>query len=87
MNGTYMNDTLRELISGLLAATTAWRYNEVVTHPDHSSRVTNQSTRRKSTLNTAYGEYAVKRHRDGKNHLYFIYFLRDPDGVWRLDEM
>ncbi len=31
--------------------------------------------------------YAVKRRRDGKNQLYLIYFLRDPDGVWRIDEM
>lgn len=49
--------------------------------------VASYSTLAKSSLNTDYGEYAVRRQRGGKNSLYLIYFLRDPDGVWRLDEM
>lgn len=49
--------------------------------------VASNSSPAKSSLNNAYGEYGVKRRRDGKNYLYFIYFLRDFDGVWRIDEM
>jgi hypothetical protein len=33
------------------------------------------------------GEYAVNRMIDGENQLFFIYFVRDADGVWRLDSM
>jgi hypothetical protein len=49
--------------------------------------VASYSTLAKSHLNGAFGEYAVKRQLDGKNRLYLLYFLRDPDGVWRIDEM
>jgi hypothetical protein len=33
------------------------------------------------------GEYVVNRVIDGVNRAFFIYFLRDTDGVWRLDSM
>jgi hypothetical protein len=33
------------------------------------------------------GEYAVNRTVDGVNQVFFIYFMRDVDGVWRLDSM
>jgi hypothetical protein len=33
------------------------------------------------------GEYAVNRIIDGINRIFFIYFLRDVDGVWRVDSM
>ncbi|MGH9719773.1 MAG: hypothetical protein ACRD8O_06140, partial [Bryobacteraceae bacterium] len=33
------------------------------------------------------GEYAVNRIIDGANRIFFIYFLRDVDGVWRVDSM
>ena len=33
------------------------------------------------------GEYAINRTIDSVNSLFLIYFLRDVDGVWRLDSM
>ncbi len=55
--------------------------------PHMSDIVASYSPLAKSSLNNVYGEYAVKRQRSGQSHLYFIYFLRDFDGVWRIDEM
>ena len=40
-----------------------------------------------SLLTSAVGEYAVNRTIDGVNRIFFIYFLRDFDGVWRIDSM
>jgi hypothetical protein len=33
------------------------------------------------------GEYALSRTINGVDQVFFIYFARDPDGVWRLDSM
>ncbi len=33
------------------------------------------------------GEYAIARNFNGQNRLYLIYFLRDVDGIWRVDGM
>jgi PKD repeat protein len=33
------------------------------------------------------GEYGIVRPSNGQNQLYLIYFLRDVDGVWRVDAM
>lgn len=38
-------------------------------------------------LSENIGEYAVTRNYNGMKRLYLIYFLRDVDGVWRLDGM
>ncbi|MBI2964139.1 MAG: hypothetical protein HYY35_10325 [Deltaproteobacteria bacterium] len=32
-------------------------------------------------------EYAINRTIDGVNQIFFVYLLRDADGVWRLDSM
>lgn len=34
-----------------------------------------------------HGEYAIVRNLDGQNHVYFVHFTRDKEGVWRLQEM
>ena len=33
------------------------------------------------------GEYGINRTIDGRNRVFLIYFLRDTDGVWRIDAM
>jgi hypothetical protein len=33
------------------------------------------------------GEYAINRTINGENRIYFIYFGRNGDGVWRLGSM
>jgi hypothetical protein len=39
------------------------------------------------TVGGDIGEYAVNRTIGGVNRIFFIYFMRDFDGVWRLDSM
>jgi glucodextranase-like protein len=34
-----------------------------------------------------YFEYAVNRTIDGENQIFFVYLLRDADGVWRMDSL
>jgi hypothetical protein len=38
-------------------------------------------------LSNDIGEYAVNRTLDGRDMIFLIYFLRDVDGIWRLDSM
>lgn len=40
-----------------------------------------------SEITTQYAEFAVNRLINGVNRIFFIYFLKDQDGVWRLDTM
>ena len=39
------------------------------------------------SISSDIGEYAVVRLNNGQNQLYLIYFLKDVDGVWRVDSM
>lgn len=39
------------------------------------------------TVSGEIGEYAINRTIDGVNRIFFIYMLRDVDGVWRIDAM
>jgi hypothetical protein len=39
------------------------------------------------TLSTGMGEYAINRTINGENRIFFIYFGRNSDGVWRLGSM
>ncbi len=41
----------------------------------------------RSSVTEDIGEYAVIRNVNGRKQLFLIYFVRDPDGVWRLDGM
>ena len=41
----------------------------------------------KVELSTGYGEYVISRQINGEKKLFFIYFLRSGNGVWRLDSM
>lgn len=38
-------------------------------------------------IREGYAEYALNRTINGENHLFLIYFLKDADGVWRLEDM
>lgn len=40
-----------------------------------------------ASVSNDIGEYVVNRTINGVNQVFFIYFLRDTDGVWRLDTM
>jgi hypothetical protein len=40
-----------------------------------------------ASVSSDLGEYVVGRTINGVKQIFFIYFLRDVDGVWRLDSM
>jgi hypothetical protein len=39
------------------------------------------------SVSAEIAEYAVNRTIDGQDWIFLIYFVKDPDGVWRLDAM
>ena len=39
------------------------------------------------SVTSEIGEYAINRTIAGADWIFFIYFLRDADGVWRIDDM
>jgi hypothetical protein len=45
------------------------------------------STPQSAGISPEMGEYVINRTTDGVNQVFFIYFLRGADGVWRLDSM
>lgn len=55
--------------------------------PHFPEIVASYSLLRRVSISADIGEYAIVRPNKGKNQLYLIYFLRDADGVWRLDAM
>lgn len=40
-----------------------------------------------SSISTDTAEYAIHRTSNGQDALFFVYFIKDNNGVWRLDEM
>lgn len=58
-----------------------------VLKPDMIQIINSYSSLRRASISEDVGEYAVVRSLNGQNHLYLIYFLKDADGVWRLDGM
>jgi hypothetical protein len=49
--------------------------------------IASYSPLRRVSITASIGEYAVVRALDGQNHLFLVYFLKDADGVWRLDAL
>jgi hypothetical protein len=45
------------------------------------------SSPQRVSIATDYLEYAVNRMIDGEDQIFFVYLLRDADGVWRMDSM
>lgn len=41
----------------------------------------------RSSISSSFGEYAIVRDNNGQQNLFLIYFIKDQDGVWRLDSM
>lgn len=55
--------------------------------PDFPAIVASYSALQNVSITSEIGEYAVNRVIDGVDQIFFIYFQRDPDGVWHLDSM
>jgi hypothetical protein len=49
--------------------------------------VTSYSPLKRGSISQNIGEYAVIRNDGALKRAYFVYFVRDSDGVWRVDEM
>ncbi|MET0917176.1 MAG: Ig-like domain-containing protein [Burkholderiales bacterium] len=65
------------------------RYGPVFSllQPDLGTIVGTFSNLQGVSLTQEFGEYAVNRVIDGQNRIFFIYFGRNGDGVWRLGSM
>jgi PKD repeat protein len=55
--------------------------------PQMPQIIASYSPLRRISISESIGEYAVNRTINGRNKIFLIYFLKDPDGVWRLDTM
>ncbi len=55
--------------------------------PNMPQIITSYSPLRRVSISERIGEYAILRPYNGQNRLYLIYFLRDDDGVWRVEGM
>lgn len=40
-----------------------------------------------SDIGSGTAEYAIVRTQDGQENVYFVYFVRGTDGIWRIDSM
>ena len=49
--------------------------------------VASYSALQRSSISPSIGEYAINRTIDARNRIFLIYFLKDFDGVWRIDAM
>jgi hypothetical protein len=55
--------------------------------PYMSQIVASYSPLARSEVSESIGEYAIVRPYQGKRMLFFIYFLKGKDGIWRIDKM
>lgn len=55
--------------------------------PSFASVVASYSPLQRASVSSDLAEYAVNRTIEGVDRIFLIYFLRDSDGVWRLDAM
>jgi len=55
--------------------------------PDMPALVGSYAPPQRVSVATTVLEYAVRRVIDGEENIFFVYLLRDADGVWRLDRM
>jgi hypothetical protein len=78
-----------DLALASLPAVTAARYKPVLEPlgPHFASIIPTWSAPMTGRLADDVGEYTIARSIDGQNRLFFIYFVRDDRGIWRLDSM
>ncbi len=55
--------------------------------PDFPSIIATYSAPQLGSIAQGIGEYAVGRTVHGARQIFFVYFLRDVDGVWRINSM
>jgi hypothetical protein len=74
---TYLNEQARA------------KYDPVFTDllPEMPAIVASYSPLQRVSVSSEIAEFAVNRVIDGVNRVFLIYYVRDGDGVWRLDSM
>ena len=55
--------------------------------PDMPQIIASYSALQRVSISGSIGEYAMNRIIDGENWLFLIYFVKDGNGVWKLDAM
>ena len=55
--------------------------------PSLASAVASMELPQTGALSSNIAEYTVRRMVRGAKHVYFVYFLLDPTGIWQLDSM
>ena len=55
--------------------------------PNYTAIAGSFSPLKRLAISADIGEYAINRTIDGVNRIFFIYFLLEADGVWRIDSM
>jgi hypothetical protein len=55
--------------------------------PQFPQIIASYSPLRRVSISENIGEYAINRTFQGRNSIYLIYFLKDADGIWRIDAM
>jgi len=78
-----------DLALASLPAVTAARYKPILEPlaAHFASIIPTWSAPMTGRLADDVGEYTIARNIDGQNRLFFIYFLRDDRGIWRLESM
>jgi hypothetical protein len=78
-----------ELALASLPAVTAARFKPILEPlgPHFATIVPTWSAPTTGRLTEDVGEYTIARTIDGQNRLFFVYFVRDDRGIWRLDSM
>lgn len=60
-------------------------FNDLIA--DMPAIVASYSAPQRISTQPNYLEYAINRTIDGENQIFFVYLMRDADGVWRMDSM
>ena len=73
----------------LLSGSAQVRYGPVFATiaPSLASAVASMELPQTGALSSNIAEYTVRRMVRGAKHVYFVYFLLDPTGIWQLDSM
>ena len=60
-------------------------FNDLIS--DMPAIVSSYSAPQRVSVQGEFLEYAINRVIDGENQIFFVYLLRDGDGVWRMDSL
>jgi hypothetical protein len=80
-------DTAQALSFLTIAAQQKYASVFTVLLPHMPEIIASYSPLRRVSVSPDIGEYALSRVIDGQNRLFLVYFLKDENGVWKLEAM